>query len=188
MNDFSRSRPGALIGLGLTGIILGSALGALTNTISGWVSPEYFRQVMGWKNVQDVWRASIAEGIFEGLLFGLAFSVIFVAVVGLVSRARCPYGLGAVYLALTAVAALAFWAIGGVLGMGLAALSPEFFQHAFRGVPEEFAPMIRYAWVGGSIQGVQLGGLASVIVAAVLFRARWRGLVDRAEGEAAAGD
>ncbi len=182
MSDLTRSRPRALVGLGLTGIGLGIGLGALTNGISGWLSPEYFRQVMGWQDVQDVWRASIAEGIFEGVLFGLVFSAIFVSVVGFVSRARCPYRLGATYLLSTAVAALGFWVAGGLLGMGLAALSPEFFRHTFRGVPEEFAPMIRYAWVGGSIQSLTLGGLASVIVASLLFRAKWRGLVDRPRG------
>ncbi len=178
MNDLTRSRPGALVGLAVTGVGLGAALGALTNSVNGWVSPTYFRQTMRWDDVVDVWRASIAQGIFEGLLFGLASSLIFVTVVGVVTRARSPYRLGAVYLALAAVAALACWAAGGVTGMGLAALSPEFYQHAFRGVPKDFPEMIRFAWVGGSIQGVELGGLASIVVASVLFRAKWRTLIE----------
>jgi hypothetical protein len=179
MRDLTKGRPGSLIGLGLTGIALGVGLGTLTNSFNGWLSPDYFRHMMHWEQVRDVWRAGIAEGIFEGLLFGLAFSVVFVTVVGIVSKACCPYRLAARFLLLTAVAALLFWAVGGLLGIGLATLSPEFCQHAFRGVPEQFGPMICYAWVGGSIQGLIWGGLASVIVAAVLFRAKWRRLVDR---------
>ena len=107
-------------------------------------------------------------------MFGLAFAVIFTAVVGIVSKARSPYGLAAIHLVLIAVAALVCWALGGVIAMGLATLSPEFYQHAFRGVPEDLGQMIRYAWVGGSIWGIQFGGLASVIVGSVLFRAKWR--------------
>ncbi|NLE59891.1 MAG: hypothetical protein GX616_16180 [Planctomycetes bacterium] len=91
MRTLERIRPGAVIGLAFTGILLVAILGALTNSVNGWVSPTYFRNIMRWHDVADIWRASIAQGILEGLMFGLAFSVIFVAVVGIVSRARCPY-------------------------------------------------------------------------------------------------
>ena len=67
--------------------------------------------------------------------------------------------------------------------MGLATLSPEFYQHAFRGVPEDLGQMLSYAWVGGSIWGIQFGGLASVIVGSVLFRAKWRHVQDGSESE-----
>ena len=65
--------------------------------------------------------------------------------------------------------------------MGLATLSPEFYRHSFHGVPEDFGQMLRYAWVGGSIWGIQFGGLASVIVGSVLFRAKWRQLQDASD-------
>ncbi len=176
MTETNRSRPGALIGVAFSGVLLGAILGAITNSVNGWVSPLYFRNIMRWDDVQDIWRASIAQGILEGILFGLAFAVVFTAVVGIVSKARSPYGLAAVHLALIGVAALVCWALGGVVAMGLATLSPEFYRHAFHGVPEDFGQMLRYAWVGGSIWGVQFGGLASVIVGSVLFRAKWRHL------------
>ena len=99
--------------------------------------------------------------------------MIFTAVVGIVSKARSPHNLAVVYVVLICVAALVCWALGGVVAMGLATLSPEFYRHAFRGVPEDFGQMLRYAWVGGSIWGIQFGGLASVLVGSVLFRARW---------------
>ncbi|MHB8861754.1 MAG: hypothetical protein ACYC6N_05075 [Pirellulaceae bacterium] len=61
------------------------------------------------------------------------------------------------------------------------ALSPEFYRHTFRGVPEGGDQMFRYAWVGGSIWGIQSGGLASVIVGSILFRAKWRQLQEAAD-------
>ncbi len=183
MVDLTRSRPGALIGVALSGILLGAILGAVTNSINGWVSPLYFRNIMRWDDVENIWRASIAQGILEGIMFGLAFAVIFTAVVGIVSKARSPYGLAAIHLVLIAVAALVCWALGGVIAMGLATLSPEFYRHTFHGVPEDFDQMLRYAWVGGSIWGIQFGGLASVIVGSVLFRAKWRHVQGRSQSE-----
>ncbi|MBN2292026.1 MAG: hypothetical protein JXM70_06345 [Pirellulales bacterium] len=178
MADTNTTRPGATTGFVLTGVGLGACLGALTNAVSGRISPTYFRNVMRWEEINDIPRAAIAQGIFEGILFGLAFSIIFVIVVGIVARARCPYWLGVKYLLFTVAAALVCWMLGGLTAMGLAALSPELFQNAFRGVPDEFGGMIRYAWVGGSIQGLTLGGLAGIVVAAVLFRAKWRTMVE----------
>jgi hypothetical protein len=57
----------ALVGLAVTGILAGAGLGALTNGINGWVSPLDFRNILRWHDVDDVWRASIAQGIFERL-------------------------------------------------------------------------------------------------------------------------
>ena len=180
MTSLNRSRPGSLIAIAFTGVVVGAMLGALTNTVNGWVSPLYFRNIMRWDDVENLWRASIAQGILEGIVFGLLFSVMFTAVVGIVSRARCPYWLGLSYIVLVAVAALGCWAIGGLIGMGLATLSPEFYRHAFRGVPEDFGEMLRYAWVGGSIWGIQFGGFAFLVVGSVLFRAKWRQIQDEA--------
>lgn len=175
MNDSTTGsgpiRPGALVGLAVGGVALGAVLGAATNAVNGRVSPEYFRAVMHWDEVTDVGRAAIAQGVFEGLLFGVGLSLIFTTVVGVADRARCPLRTSTRYLGAIAVAALAFWAIGGLLAIGLATLSPEFYRHAFRGVPEDPAAMLRYAWVRGSIQGLQLGGLAAVLLASILFAA-----------------
>jgi len=167
-------RPFALVGLAVTGIVAGAALGALTNSINGWVSPLYFRNVLRWQDVEDVWWASIAQGIFEGLLFGILLSLAFVIVAGIVSKARCGYRFGAAVLLAVVAAAFVCWMIGGLLGMGLAALSPEFFRHAFKGVPQDFAELLRYAWVGGSITGIQFGGVAAMILGSFVFYARWQ--------------
>ena len=39
-------------------------LGATTNAVSGWVSPEYFVVVMRWKGTIDIWR--VENGVMVG--------------------------------------------------------------------------------------------------------------------------
>jgi hypothetical protein len=72
------------------------------------------------------------------------------------------------------IGAFTCWAIGGLLGMAIAILSPEFYRHAFIGVPWGFNDMLAYAWVGGSIWGLEFGGFALTILGSFLFFARWR--------------
>ena len=60
----------------------------VTSSVNGRVSPLYFRSTMRWDDMEDIWQASISQGILEGILFGLAFAVIFTAVVGLVSKGQ----------------------------------------------------------------------------------------------------
>ena len=170
----SASKPIALLGLSGTVIGAGAIIGASTNAVNGAVSPHYFRTVMRWQDVENVWRASIAQGIFEGLIYGVVLSVVFTMVVGIVSRSRCPYGFAFRHLLGMVVGVYGAWIVGGLIAMALAALSPEFFTRTFRGVPEEFGAMLRYAFVGGSIQGAMAGGVLSVAIGSVLFAARWR--------------
>ena len=179
-------RPLALFGVAVTGVFASAGLGAVTNAVNGWVSPLYFVTIMRWRGVEDVWRASIAQGIFEGLCFGVFFSLVFTAGVGIITRASCSYGFAVRHLFGIVAGAFVCWVIGGLSAMGLASLSPEFYRRAFIGVPEEFGPMLAYAWVGGSIWGVQLGGLVSVALGLVVLRGNWRRSQRRAEPGAAA--
>lgn len=167
-------RPLVLVGAALTGVVASAFLGAVTNAVNGWVSPLYFVTIMRWQGVADVWRASIAQGIFEGLLFGVFFSLVFTVGVGIITGASCSYRFAAGHLLGVVAGALCCWLIGGVAAMGLASLSPEFYRRAFRGVPDEWGAMLAYAWVGGSIWGVQLGGLMAVVLGLVVLRGRWR--------------
>jgi hypothetical protein len=167
-------RPLDLIALALTGLPLGASLGALTNAVNGRVSPLYFITILGWDAGIDVPTAAIGQGVFEGLLYGAVLSVLFTAAVGWITRAACPYGLAVRYQIGIFLGSLACWMVGGACAVGLALLSPEFYRSAFIGVPGEREAMLRYAWVGGSIWGVELGGVASALLAVVLLRARWR--------------
>ena len=128
---------------------------------------------MGWQDVQNVWRASIAQGIFEGFIYGVFFAIIFTAFVGWISKGKCTFGFAFRYLLLILLAVLMFWIIGGVSAMLLAWFSPEFYSHTFKSVPKELPDMLRYAWVGGSITGAQFGSLISLVIGCVLFRTKW---------------
>jgi hypothetical protein len=172
--DTQPIQPVALLLIAATAILAGAAIGASTNAINGAVSQEYFRNMMQWHDVGQIWRASIAQGIFEGLVYGVMFSLVFTLVVGVASRARCSYSFALPHL-LTMVAAIyCCWAVGGLIAMGLAILSPEFYRNTFFGVPDAFWPMMAYAWVGGSIWGAMFGGLLSVVIGSILFAVRWR--------------
>ena len=100
----------------------------------------------------------------------------FTAVVSLVSRARCSFAFVFTHLMAILLAILCCWAAGGVIAMGLASLSPEFYRHTFSGAPEGFGPMARYAWVGGSIWGAMFGALLAAVIGPILFAIRWRRL------------
>lgn len=167
------TRPLALFGIALSGVLASAALGAITNAVNGWISPQYFVTVLRWQDVEDVWRASIAQGIFEGLCFGVFFSLVFTSGVGIITRASCRYSFGIKYLLCVVAGALVCWVIAGAAAMGLAWLSPEFYRHRIIGVPEDTGEMLRYAWVGGSILGLQLGGFLSLVATLLVLRGNW---------------
>jgi hypothetical protein len=169
-------QPVALLCIAATAIVGGAVIGASTNAINGAVSPSYFRNVMRWHDVEHLWRASIAQGIFEGLIYGIMFSVVFTLVVGRVTHARFSFTFAFRHLLAIVAAIYCCWVVGGIIGMGLAMLSPEFYRNTFMGVPHPFGEMLRYAWVGGSIWGAMFGGLLAAVIGSLLFAVRWRRL------------
>ena len=76
--------------VGLTCIFIGGFIGAITNMINGAISPNYFRIVMGW-DFEDIWIASVAQGIFEGLIYGVIFSLIFTTGFGIITKGNATY-------------------------------------------------------------------------------------------------
>ncbi len=169
-----KSKAGAVVSIAMTCIVMGAAIGALTNMVNGAVSPLYFKNIMRLHDVQDVWRASIVQGVLEGLIYGVVFAAVFATVVGIVTKADCPYLYVAKFILGISLAVLGCWAAAGVVAMGLATLSPEFYRRTFIGVPDSFGPMLRYAWVGGSICGSMVGGLSAAILGSVIFWNRWK--------------
>lgn len=168
------SHPVALLLIAATAIAGGAVLGASTNAINGVVSPTYFRNIMRWHDVEDIWRASVAQGVFEGLIYGIMFSVVFTPVVGLVTHAKCKFAFAFRHLLAIVFAIYCCWAVGGLLALGLAVLSPEFYRNTFIGVPSSFSELLRYAWVGGSIWGAMFGALLAIVIGSMLFAVRWR--------------
>jgi hypothetical protein len=173
------ARPWALAAIAVSGVLACGFLGGTTNAVNGAVSPTYFVTILGWRGVEDVWRASIAQGVFEGLLFGIFFSLLYTVATGIITGASCSFGFALKHLLGILGGAYVCWALGGIAAVGLARLSPEFYQRTFFGVPNEHEAMLRYAWVGGSIWGAEFGGFVSVVVGLVVLRANWRGQVPK---------
>jgi hypothetical protein len=168
-------KPLSLIGIWVSGIFGAAILGAITNSINALVSQLYFFNVLHYDvNVQHLIRAIVAQGVFEGLIYGLILSTLYATVVGIVSHAKCPFAFGIRYLSGLFTVVFVCWIIGGLLAMALAWLSPEFYQHMFYRVPDNFEERLRYAWVGGSIWGIVFGGVGATFVFMALFRAAWR--------------
>jgi hypothetical protein len=176
------SRPLDLIAIAATTMLAGMVVGASTNAINGAVSPNYFVNVMGWQGITDVWRASIVQGVLEGFVIEMILSILFTATVGIVTKATCPYRTSLRWLGAILAAVYILWAVGGLAGVALAAIDPQFFQTTFFGVPFGYWEMLRFAWVGGSIWGAEFGGLLAVIIGLVLIRANWRRMLERESG------
>jgi len=172
-------RPLALAGIAVCGVLACALLGGTTNVVNGWVSPEYFVTILRWDPNSDVWRAAIAQGIFEGLMFGIFFSLVFTVATGLITRGSCSFGFAFKHLLGILVGAYLCWTFGGLVAVGLATLSPQFYRQTFIGVPQDFNAMLRYAWVGGSIWGAEFGGVFSIVVGVVVLRANWQRGVEK---------
>jgi hypothetical protein len=164
----------AFAAIAVCGWLASGFLGATTNAINGLVSETYFVKILHWHHVADVWRASIAQGIFEGLLFGVLCSLVFTVATGLITSVSCSFEFAFKHLLGVLAGAYLCWALGGVAALGLATVSPEFYSRTFTGVPSEFGAMLRYAWVGGSIWGAELGGVVPLAVGLVVLRANWQ--------------
>lgn len=164
--------PLTVIQVSLTCVIAGGVIGASMNGINGYISPIYFQNILGW-DFQEIWTASIAQGIFEGLIYGVIFSIVFGATFAVVTKGRATYQFAIQNLTIPIGLVYFCWALGGVIAMPLAALSPEFYQQSFIGVPDDFGQMLGYAWVGGSIWGGMFGGLLGLILGVLGVRTSW---------------
>jgi prolipoprotein diacylglyceryltransferase len=155
-----------------TCVLIGGFIGAITNMINGVVSPYYFKAIMYW-DFQNIWIASVAQGILEGLLYGVIFSVIFTTGFGLVTKGQASYGFALIQLMKIIAIVFACWIIGGLLAMFLATLSSDFYKAHFPYTPTSKAEMLKFAWVGGSIWGGMIGGISSSILGVVVMKNSW---------------
>jgi|SRR6476661_9112541 len=149
-------------------VLSAAVIGASTNAINGAVSPEYYRAVLGW-DFEGIWAASIAQGIWEGILYGVLFAVVLLLSM-LFFRRGITWPVLRRHILRTAALVYLAWLAGGILGLLLAAISPNFYRSAFHAAPEQLLALMKFAWVGGSIQGALFGGLVGVIVASIGIR------------------
>lgn len=162
-----------IIWVALTCVLTGGLIGATTNAINGYVSPTYFQNILGW-DFQDIWSASIAQGILEGLIYGVIFSIVFGVTVALITKGQATYRFALRHLIKIIGLVYLCWTLGGIIAMGLAALSPDFYRQTFRAVPDDFGQMLGYAWVGGSIWGGMFGAVFALTLGVLGVRTSWK--------------
>ncbi|WP_136467636.1 hypothetical protein [Flagellimonas onchidii] len=154
-------------------IFLGAFIGGTTNLINGYISPIYFKNIMRW-DFENIWRACIAQGIFEGLLNGIIFSLIYSISFSVITKGNASLSFGVKQLLKITTNIYLLWAIGGIIALGLALLSPEFYQSTFRMVPTETKDMLAYAWVGGSIWGASFGSVIAITIGIINTKTNWK--------------
>lgn len=170
--DPSRSNFLTIVFIGLTCILIGGLIGAITNMINGVVSPYYFKAVLNW-SFQDIWLASVAQGIFEGLIYGVIFSVIFTTGFGIITKGLATFIFAfRILLKITAVVLLC-WIVGGLIATLLASMSPDFYRSHFPLTPTDQSEMIKFAWVGGSIWGGMIGAFLCTFMSVILMKNSW---------------
>jgi prolipoprotein diacylglyceryltransferase len=172
-NENKQSSFSTIFKVGLTCVLIGGFIGAITNMINGAISPNYFRIVMGW-NFQEIWIASVAQGILEGLIHGVIFSAIFTTGFGIITQKNGSYNFAIKQLSKIILMVLTCWAIGGLISMMLAFLSPDFYHSHYYNAPKEKSELLKYSWVGGSIWGGTIGGFLSAIFGIVIIKNNWR--------------
>jgi len=160
-----------LVGVAVTGVVVAAVLGGLTNAVNGWVCPVFFLNVWqaNWPYEWSLWRAAVAQGVLEGLLYGVGFALIYTTGVAVLSRGTCRYRPAVRPMKWIALGAVAGWVLGGFAGLQLAALRPDVYRSITPTETGVLRDIFADAWVFGSIWGIELGGLASVIVSLVLF-------------------
>jgi hypothetical protein len=151
-------------------LLLPGFAGMIMNMINSAVRAEYFIKILRWENVKDISSAAIAQGMYQGIIEGSFFSLLFSCVYVISNKAELALASTIKWIVCMGIAAFALWAIGGIIAVALAMLSPEFYRQSFIGVPDEFGAMLRYAWVGGSIWGGTFGGIAVMAIGAIMFR------------------
>ena len=149
--------------IALTCILMGGTIGAITNMVNGALSPYYFKTTMNW-GFQEIWIASVAQGILEGLFHGVFFAIIFTIGFGIITKGKANYAFAFKHIIRIAIIVLCCWTIGGLLAVMLVRLSPEFYRSHFPWTPTDVVEQMKYAWVGGSIWGEILGGVLGSVI------------------------
>ena len=154
----------------LVGAAGASILGALTNSLNGWLSPQYFRDVMGWAGT-DVWSDTVREGMLEGVCFGTAYALMFVTLIAAMSRGEYRLNVAIRYALIGFAAALASWFAGGIVAIiyvyWVPDANPRFFGWHF-----DRTTRMAYGWVRGSIWGIVFGGPFVATLSAALYALR----------------
>jgi hypothetical protein len=145
------SRSTAAVALGVA-FIGGVSLGAITNSINGYISPEYFRGVMGW-HTRHIWAAAVGQGAVEGLIYAIFSTALLIGLT--LTLTRCELTTrNLVRLQLSAFFVVSIlWVAGGLTAVVVARYFPHKCAPRYFGYSTVWPEAGYYAWVRGSIWG-----------------------------------
>lgn len=161
-----------LVFVALTCVSAGALIGALTNMINGAVSPYYFKSVMNW-DFQNIWSASVAQGILEGLIYGVIFAIVFTTGFGIITKGMATFSFAFKILLKIVTVVLLCWIVGGLIATFLVRISPDFYRSHFPLTPTDQNEMLKFAWVGGSIWGGMIGAFISTFMSIIIMKNSW---------------
>lgn len=160
-----QQRPITHLLLFLTGVGMSMFLGLFCNAINGRICLTYYTAVLRVvRESAEPFRVVLVQGLFEGVCFGIPLALLFVIGLGVINRFRTSYTTGLKFLSMIGGLTILFWGLGGSIALGMAALSTEWYRGTFY-VAKEIAlsEIPAFAWVGGSIWGLEIGGVVSLI-------------------------
>jgi hypothetical protein len=169
-------RPAALVGIFAICLCLAWAGSLFVNGMGAIVFPQYYSLVLGWPKDDSLLRPILGQGLMESTFAGILLGLVYVVTVAIVTRAECPWRVGAGHLARWALLFPVFALAGGVIGIVLLHLSPMQMLHVlnYQVGGLDWAKQLRFIWVGGSIIGAYAGGFLLTILACVTMKAKWR--------------
>jgi hypothetical protein len=158
-------------------LVMAWIVGSATNAVSGTVSLRYFDDIVGWMYPRPITLSSVVrQGFLEASFFGIGFATLFITVYAASTGTRCPFSIVARSLGLAMLITLGCWILGGIAAATWASVSPIGFAQAFP-MSATISPesqFVRWAAVGGSIWGVEAGGIIGLLVASIWLHFRWR--------------
>lgn len=145
----------------------GLLLGAGTNSINGYVSPEYFRGVMGWQT-PHIWAAAIAQGAIEGIAYALLGTMMLLSAALVFTRCVLTTRIVIRLQASAFVTVAILWLVGGSIAVVAARFYPHVCAPRYFGYSTLWPAAGYYAWVRGSIWGSIYGSIVAVILSLVI--------------------
>ncbi|MBL8048186.1 MAG: hypothetical protein JNJ45_05840 [Chthonomonas sp.] len=159
----------ALATVGL-GVISGIVLGIITNWFNGSLSPSYFAFLFDL-DTGNMPELAIAQGMMEGAMIGGVLGVVVATIVLLLTKGEANLRVNVRLLLSIVFLALSAWVIGGAIGVAIAAVSPDFYSY-YGSQHESRTGVMAFAWVGGSIRGIEVGAILATLLACANFWVR----------------
>lgn len=152
----------------LFSVASGATIGASTNAINSYISPEYYQIILEW-DFQGIWAASVAQGVMEGVAYGVLFSIVILVSI-LIFRRGTAWPKVAQHILKAIFLVYLSWLLGGMIALLLASISPDFYMGFIDREGIQVVSLLKFAWVGGSIKGAMYGALVGALITAIAIK------------------